>query len=389
MTQTSRSLEEPPRKQDTTAQPKPKISIVMPCLNEEQTVGICVRTALDWLARSGYPGEVIVVDNGSTDGSVAIAESAGARIVHESRRGYGNAIRRGFSEATGEWLVMGDCDGTYDFGNLDALVAPLSDGYDLSVGNRLAGTIAPGAMPWTHRYIGTPAISFLLRMFAGLSVGDSQCGLRALTRNAFERLALRSEGMEFASEMILKAARRGMRLADVPIHYAERAGASKLNTVQDGWRHLKFLLLASPHYLFTVPGILLSFAGIVTLGWSLPNERIEIGSLTWQPIFAGSIFLVVGVNALLLGLASRIYTCAREITNPDWTLRFYRKYLGFGALLSLGFALAVLGALLDLVLAFMRPEAISHLGLAAIAQSLIITGANVALVGALAGLIEE
>lgn len=368
---------------------RPTVSIVMPCLNEEQTVGMCVRTALDWLARSGYDGEVIVVDNGSTDDSASIAESVGARVVHEPARGYGNAIRRGFAEAKGEWLVMGDCDGTYDFGNLDPLVAPLAEGYELSIGNRMAGNIAPGAMPWSHRYIGTPMISLLLRLFAGLKVGDSQCGLRALTRSALERLDLQSGGMEFASEMILKAARRGMRIANVPIDYRERGGESKLNTVQDGWRHLRFLLLASPQYLFTVPGILLSIAGVVTLAWSLPNERIEIGSLTWQPIFAGGIFLVVGINALLLGFASRIYTSARGITNPDWALRFYRRYLGFEALLLLGLLLAALGGLLDLVLAFVRPEPISHLGLAAIAQSLIIAGANMALVGGLVGLLEE
>ena len=168
---------------------------------------------------------------------------------------------------------MGDCDDTYDFGDLDALMEPLADGYDMSVGNRFAGGIAPGAMTWSHRYIGTPAISFLLRMFAGLKVGDSQCGLRAFTRDALERLDLRTDGMELASEMILKAARRGLKVADVPVPYAERLGEAKLNTFRDGWRHLRFLLLASPNYLFTLPGLVLTVLGIVILALALPQRQ--------------------------------------------------------------------------------------------------------------------
>ncbi|HEY7465524.1 MAG TPA: glycosyltransferase family 2 protein, partial [Dehalococcoidia bacterium] len=160
------------------------ISIVMPCLNEEQTVQTCVRKGLSWLERSGQQGEVLVVDNGSTDGSPELALAAGARVVHESTRGYGAALRRGFAEAKGDWLVMGDCDDTYEFGDLDSLMEPLYEGADMSIGNRFAGGIAPGAMTWSHRYIGTPAISFLLRAFTGLKVGDSQCGLRAFTRDA-------------------------------------------------------------------------------------------------------------------------------------------------------------------------------------------------------------
>src|SRR5690606_10582202 len=203
---------------------KPFVSIVMPCLNERQTVETCVRKALGWLERSGHPGEVLVVDNGSTDGSPELAANAGARVVFEPVRGYGSALRRGFREARGEWLVMGDCDDTYEFADLDPLMAPLYEGADMSIGNRFAGGIAPGAMTWSHRYIGTPAISFLLRLFTGLKVGDSQCGLRAFTREALERLDLSTDGMELASEMILKAARRDLKVADVPVPYAERLG---------------------------------------------------------------------------------------------------------------------------------------------------------------------
>lgn len=367
---------------------RPFVSIVMPCLNEEQTVEICVRKALGWLEQSGTAGEVVVVDNGSIDRSVELATAAGARVVFEARRGYGAALRRGFAEARGEWLVMGDCDDTYEFSDLTALIRPLEEGYDLSVGNRFAGGIAPGAMTWSHRYIGTPAISFMLKMFTGLKVGDSQCGLRAFTRDALERLELKTDGMELASEMILKAARRDLKVADIPVPYGERLGEAKLNTVRDGWRHLRFLLLASPNYLFTIPGLLLTIAGIMILGLALPNDTIEVGDLTWQPIFAGGIFVIVGINALLLGFASRLYTTARGITNEDRTLRFYRRYLGFETLLLIGIVLAFLGIGLDVVIAFSQPTALSTLTLMAIAQTLIIAGANIALVGALASMLE-
>ena len=212
----------------------------MPCLNEEASVQTCVAKACNWLQRSGYAGEVLVVDNGSTDASPQLAADAGARVLHESVRGYGAALRRGFAEAHGEWLVMGDCDDTYEFSDLDSLIAPLEAGADLSIGNRFAGGIATGAMTWSHRYIGTPAISLLLRAFTGLRVGDSQCGLRAFTREALDRLALETNGMELASEMILKAARRGLNVAEVPVPYSERQGEAKLNTFRDGWRHLRF-----------------------------------------------------------------------------------------------------------------------------------------------------
>ena len=324
----------------------------------------------------------------TTSTSPALAAAAGARVVFEPARGYGAALRRGFAEAKGDWLVMGDCDDTYDFSDLDDLVEPLAEGHDLSVGNRFAGGIAPGAMTWSHRYIGTPAISLLLRMFTGLKVGDSQCGLRAFTRSALQRLELRTDGMELASEMILKAARRGLSVADVPVPYAERLGEAKLNTIRDGWRHLRFLLLASPNYLFTIPGAVLTVLGVVTLALALPSNRIEIGEWTWQPVFAGSIFVIVGWNALLLGFASRLYTSARGITNEDAMLRFYRRYLGLELFVALGAAAIVLGIALDLLLLLAGDLGLSFTDLAAIAQTLIIVGANTVLVGFVTSLLE-
>jgi hypothetical protein len=228
----------------------------------------------------------------------------------------------------------------------------------------------------------------MLKMFTGLKVGDSQCGLRAFTRDALDRLELKTDGMELASEMILKAARRGLKVADVPVPYGERLGEAKLNTVRDGWRHLRFLLLASPNYLFTIPGLVLTALGILTLALALPNDSIEIGSLSWQPVFAGGIFVVVGINALLLGFASRLYTVERGITNEDRAYRFYKRYLGFEAFVLGGAVCAALGIGLDILLAVNEPAHVSTLGLMAIAQTLIVAGANIVLVGAMASLLE-
>jgi glycosyltransferase involved in cell wall biosynthesis len=367
----------------------PFISIVLPCLNEEDGVGVCVRKARGWLNRSGYSGEVVVVDNGSTDRSVEEAGSAGARVVHEAARGYGAALRRGFAEASGDWLIMADCDDTYELSDLTPMVHPLADGADLVIGNRFAGGIASGAMTWSHRYIGTPAISLLIKVFSGLKVGDSQCGLRAFTRRALDRMDLHADGMELASEMVLKAARRGLRVADVPVPYAERIGDAKLDTLRDGWRHLRFLLLASPNYLFTIPGAVLTVLGVLTLALALPAEGLAVGNIHWDPKFAGGIFVVIGMNALLLGIAARVFTTAKGITIEDAVLRFYRRYLGLETLIGLGLLLIVVGSAIDVLLVFGHPAALSKVDIAAIAQTMIIVGGNLALVGALVGLLES
>jgi glycosyltransferase involved in cell wall biosynthesis len=364
----------------------------MPCLNEEETVGICVGKATSWLATEGLSGEVIVVDNGSTDRSAALAERAGARIVREERRGYGSALRRGIQEAVGSVVVIGDCDDTYDFSDLTPLLRPLREGYDISIGNRVSGRLMPGAMTWSHRYIGTPMITLLLRLFAGVKHGDSQCGLRAFRREAIEKLELRTDGMEFASEMLLKASRRGLSIDEVPIPYYPRFGESKLSTMRDGWRHLRFLLLASPNYLYSIPGAILTLLGLLlfALGLSFPSG-ISVGAREWQPVFAGGIFLVVGVNALGLGLSGRLYTTAIGVTSEDWMTRFYRKYLGLEVFLLIAALLFLLGVGTDLWLLADGPAAgqvPDRLTLAAVAQSLIIIGVNLGLVGAMASMLD-
>ncbi len=363
----------------------PLVSIVMPCLDEEQTVGICVAKARDWLVRSGLSGEVIVVDNGSTDRSVEVARDAGARVIHERRRGYGQAYLRGFAEARGDYIVMGDSDDTYDFSDLSALIAPLRAGADLVLGNRFTGGIGKGAMPWAHRYVGSPIINFLIRLFFGTRIGDSQSGLRAFNRRLVERLGLRSGGMELASEMIVSAARAGFTIAEVPAPYNVRRGESKLNTLRDGWRHLRYLLLAAPDFLFTLPGLLMILAGLATTVISfVAPTGLEIGSLTWQPIFAGTILLSIGVNSVLLGVVAKLYGVSHGLLPEDRWVRLYRRWFRLEAVLLLGAALFVAGLAVD-VLLFAIWAGDGRLGpglqLAALAQTLLIVGAELGMAG--------
>lgn len=362
------------------AEESPLVSIVMPCLNEEATVGICVSKARRWLDAAGVNGEVIVVDNGSTDASVPIAVGAGARVVREEERGYGSAYRRGFAEARGEYIVMGDSDDTYDFSDLSQLLEPLEQGYDMVVANRFRGGLEPEAMPWTHRYLGTPVINLLIRLFSGVRIGDSQSGLRAFRRTASATMRLRSAGMELASEMLVRAARSGMRITEVPTRYYARQAPSKLNTVRDGWRHLRFLLLAAPDFLFVLPGLAMTLLGtlITILGFTAASG-MTVGSVTWQPVFAGSILLAIGVNSTLLGVIAKIHACARGLLPEDGWVRVYRRYFRLETVLLLAAILVTTGLLVDggLFVIWATGGEVAHgLQLAALAQSLLIVGAE-------------
>jgi hypothetical protein len=370
-----------------------RVSIVMPCLNEAETVSICVAKARSWLASRDILGEVLVVDNGSTDRSAELAEAAGAQVIHERRRGYGNAYLRGFAEARGDIIVMGDADDTYDFSRLDDLVAPLEGDFDMVLGNRFSGGISPGAMPWAHRYIGSPVINLMIRRFIGIRIGDSQSGFRAFTRSAYERLRLRSSGMELASEMIVNAAREGLRVTEVPAPYNPRLGESKLNTVRDGWRHLRFLLLAAPNFLFVLPGLALIGMGVAVTAISfLAPAGIEIGSLTWQSVFAGAIFLAIGTNALVFGLMIKTFGADRGIFREDAWVRAYRRVFSLERTLGLAAVLFVLGGVINLgLLAIWLSGSRMGVGLqlAALAESLMIVGANLGLAGFLGVAIED
>jgi glycosyltransferase involved in cell wall biosynthesis len=355
------------------------ISVVLPCLNEAAGVGITISKALDWLARNQRDGEVLVVDNGSTDGSIEIAEAAGARVVREPRRGYGSAYQRGFREARGRVIVMGDADDTYDFANLGKLVDPVERGEaDMVLGNRFSGGIAEGGMPFLHRHVGSPAINFMLRAMFGVRVGDSQSGFRAFKRDRVLALGLRGTGMEFASEMIVAAARNGWRLLDVPSPYAARLGDSKLSTVRDGWRHLRFMLLKAPDFLFVGPGLVALLAGLGVFGMQFLHPfGTEIGSFSWQPVFAGPLLVAVGSSTLLFGAIAKVHGAARGLLPETRMVRFWRRTMGLERMLGFGIGLTAIGLAVDIGLFFVWTAGI-HLDraemLAGLAQTLLIVG---------------
>jgi hypothetical protein len=283
-----------------------EVSVVMPCLNEEATIGACIEKALTGIRRLGVPGEVVVADNGSTDRSVALAESLGARVVHVPVQGYGSAYQGGIAAAAGRVIVIGDSDDTYDFSRLDELVRPLERGAGMVIGSRLRGEIVPGAMPWLHRYVGNPLLSWVLNSFYGSRVSDTHSGMRAFTRDVYDRLALVSSGMEYASEMIIAAAEQGVRIDEVPIAYHPRQGESKLRSFRDGWRHLRLLLLYSPRHLFVRPGLVMLAAGILLLLALLPGP-ITIGRrmVDYHFMFVGSLLAILGTQVATLGLFAR------------------------------------------------------------------------------------
>lgn len=284
------------------------ISVVMPCLNEEATIGACITRAQEGLARLGLPGEIVVADNGSTDRSRDIARSMGARVVAVPVKGYGQAYRGGIAAARGRIVVMGDSDDTYDFSKLDQLVAPLDSGADLVLGSRLKGDITPGAMPWLHRYVGNPLLSALLNFIYRTRISDTHSGFRAFRREAYLALGLKSTGMEFASEMLIVAARAGWKMAEVPIAYLPRAGESKLRTFRDGWRHLRLLLLYSPTHLFTVPGLAMVAAGFAIELVLVRGPLVVAGQfIDFHYMFVGALLASLGTQVVLLGTFAKAW----------------------------------------------------------------------------------
>jgi glycosyltransferase involved in cell wall biosynthesis len=282
------------------------VSVVIPCLDEAPTIERCVRSALAVLEERRIPGEVIVVDNGSTDGSADLAQLAGARVVHEARRGYGSAYLAGFNAARGDRIVMADADLTYDFGEIPRFLEKLDQGAEMVIGNRMA-KIHPGAMPWLHRYVGNPVLTGILNLFFRAGVDDAHCGMRAFRREVLPRLDLHTTGMEFASEMVIRAAKEDLNIAQLPIEYRPREGESKLSTWRDGWRHLRFLLVHSPTYLFLVPGALLTLAGVLILLTVL--ARVDVLGRQWDlhTMIGGAMLTIVGTQVLALGLCARAY----------------------------------------------------------------------------------
>lgn len=306
-----------------------EVSVVMPCLNEEAGVGVCVDKALAALREMGVAGEVVVVDNGSTDRSVEIASAAGARVVREERRGYGSAYRRGFEEARGRYLVMGDADDTYDFTEIARFVEPLRRGEcDVVMGDRLGGEILPGAMSWSHRWIGNPILSGMLRLLFRTRIHDSHCGMRGFTREAYDRIDPRTTGMEFASELVVSALREGLRVHEIPITYHPREGESKLEGMRDAWRHVRFMLIYSPSYLFQLPGLLLMIAGSFFVLALAGGPREIFGfRFDYHPLLLGAIAVMVGYDLVLFDLFAKIFAAGAGLARPgEWDRAFLRLF---------------------------------------------------------------
>lgn len=285
----------------------PEVSFVIPCLNEAESIATVVQKAFAKLDELGVDGEVVVVDNASEDDSAALAGAAGARVVAEPRRGYGSAYLAGLEAARGRYLVLSDADDTYDLGALDSFLQRLRGGADLVMGSRMKGTIMKGAMPWSHRWIGNPILTGMLNVLFRSGVSDAHCGLRAIRRDAVPRLGLSSTGMEFASEMVIKASKRGLKIEEVPIVYRPRVGESKLNSFRDAWRHVRFMLVHSATFLFVLPGVLGMLGGFVVL-LPLALDR-ELGDPSWTvPVaIVASFVVVVSASVIQLGLFARTY----------------------------------------------------------------------------------
>jgi Glycosyl transferase family 2 len=323
-----------------------ELTVLMPCLNEAETVVTCVRKAARFFTEHGIDGEVVVADNGSTDGSQRLAEDAGARVVAISEKGYGNALMGGIVAARGRYVIMGDADDSYDFTALMPFVEALRDGADLVMGNRFKGGIAPGAMPALHRYLGNPVLSSAGRLFFRAKIGDFHCGLRGFRRDRMLALGLQATGMEFASEMVVKATLAKLRVTEVPTTLSPdgRSRPPHLRSWRDGWRHLRFLLLFSPRWLFLIPGIVLLAVGVV-IGVAVAPGPLSIGSVTFDvdTLVGASAMVVIGFQAVLFALFTKVYASAEGFLPQDrWARRVLRVWSLERGLVA-GFLLGVAG----------------------------------------------
>jgi hypothetical protein len=322
-----------------------ELTILMPCLNEAETLATCVRKARLGLERAGVQGEVLISDNGSTDGSVAIAEKLGARVVHVKEKGYGSALRGGIEAARGKWVIMGDADGSYDFSRIEGFVQKLREGYDLVMGCRLprgGGTILPGAMPWKNRWIGNPILSLIGRVFFNCPARDFHCGLRGFSREAYGILELKTTGMEFASEMVIKATLRSLRIAEVPItlHPDGRARSPHLKPWRDGWRHLRFMLIYSPRWLFLAPGLALVALGVGS-GVLLAFGPINLGGVEFNAgtLAVSGMSVIIGGQLVAFAFFTRVFAIGEGLLPQD--AKFARVFRYFTLEKGLGVGLVV------------------------------------------------
>ena len=333
-----------------------EVSIVMPCLDEAETLAACIQKAKGAIAKLGLAAEIIVADNGSTDGSQAVARELGVRVVEVQRRGYGSALLGGIDAAGGELVVMDDADDSYDFGAIGPLIDRLREGYDLVLGNRFAGGIKQGAMVWSHRWVGNPVLTAISRLFFHTPVGDMHCGLRGFRKDAYSKLHLSATGMEFASEMVIKASLKGMRVTEVPVvlHPDGRSRPPHLRTWRDGWRHLRFMLLFSPRWLFLYPGLAVFAVGLLLSALLIPGPlgvggiRLDIHTL----LVAGFLCLL-GYQLVLFAVFTKIFAIREGFHPPHPTLeRLFHHVtlevgLAAGVLMALGGGIALVAAVIS------------------------------------------
>ena len=355
------------------------VSVVIPCLNEAETIEACVTGAHTVLDQHGLAGEVIVADNGSTDGSAELAERAGALVVHEPRRGYGSAYRAGLAAARGKYIVMLDADLTYDAADIPRFVQELDAGGDLVMGDRM-DNIKPGAMPWLHRYIGNPVLTGILNLLFRTGVDDAHCGMRAIRRDRLPELGLRTTGMEFASEMVIRASQEDLDIRQFPIEYHPRGGESKLQSFRDGWRHLRFLLVHSPTHLFLIPG-----GGLLLIGALIQMivfTRLEVFGRVWDlhTLITGSLLMIVGTQVVALGVCAHAYGTYFMNDRDPWFDRMRARFrLEHGLLIGAAFTLAGLAAATFIVVEWLE-KGFGHLSeerLAIVAITLMTIGIQI------------
>ncbi|MCS7231153.1 MAG: glycosyltransferase family 2 protein [Elusimicrobiota bacterium] len=323
---------------------KTELSVILPCLNEENSIEICIKKIKDIFKKENINGEIIVVDNGSTDRSVEIIKKhSDVKLLFETQKGYGAALRKGIDNAEGKYIIMGDADNTYDFYEIPKFLEKLKEGYDLVMGSRFKGKILKNAMSWSHRYIGNPLLSGMLRLFFGGNISDAHCGLRAFTKEAYQKMNLRTTGMEFASEMVIHALKKNLKITEIPITYYPRIGESKLSSFRDAWRHIRFMLLYSPDYLFLLPGLVFLIIGLtISLGILIRGHILLLGR-SWgvHVLFFSSIITLIGWQILNIWLSAKAFTHSIGLEDNKFikkllTILNLERILLFGLSLFLG-----------------------------------------------------
>lgn len=322
------------------------LTILMPCLNEVETLETCISKAKGWLTKSGIPGEILIADNGSSDGSQELAQRLGARVISVAEKGYGAALFNGALAAAGEFIIMGDADDSYDFSDLDAFWLSLKNGSDLVMGNRFLGGIKPGAMPWKNRYIGNPVLSWIGKLLFKCPAGDFHCGLRGFRKDAFIKMDLRTSGMEFASEMVIKANLMGIRIAEVPTTLSPdgRSRPPHLKPWRDGWRHLKFMLLFSPRWLLFYPGVIVFFLSMILYGLSIAGPTsLFFLSIDVNTMFFSATGMVVGAIALVFGILVRLFGAREGLLSDTQIIQKIRRSAAMEIGLLVGISIVVIG----------------------------------------------